>query len=119
MSDQIRTIVCQRCGIGFTLTENYLEWLTRRGARIVVPVLCTTCFMKAGPWPKQQGQVKWFNSRKHYGFIVAKEGEEVFFHQRQIVADNQGDAREGQMARFHIRQSQKGPEAVNVELIKE
>ncbi len=118
MSDQIRTIVCQRCGIGFTLTENYLQWLARRGTRVVEPVLCTTCFMKAGPWPKQQGQVKWFNSRKHYGFIVAQEGEEIFFHQRQIIT-NKGDAHEGQTARFHVRRSTKGPEAVNIELIQE
>jgi cold shock CspA family protein len=34
--------------------------------------------MKTGPWPKQQGQVKWFNSRKRYGFIAAEEGEEIF-----------------------------------------
>ena len=116
MSDQIRTIVCQRCGIGFTLTENYLEWLARRGTRVVAPVLCTTCFMKAGPWPKQKGQVKWFNSRKCYGFIITEEGKEVFFHQQQIVEKNGEGVREGQEARFHVYYSAKGPEAVNVEL---
>lgn len=118
MPDRIQTIVCQRCGIGFTLTENYQDWLARRDVRAIVPVLCPTCFMKAGPWPKQQGQVKWFNSYKRYGFIVAQEGEEVFFHRRQIIED-EGGVHEGQTARFHIRHSTKGPEAVNVELIKE
>lgn len=119
MSGQIRTMVCQHCGIGFTLTENYRNWLARRGVRVVVPVLCTTCFMKVGPLPKQQGQVKWFDSRKRYGFIVAEEGEEVFFHQRQIIEKNGEGAHEGQGARFHVYYSTKGPEALNVELTQE
>jgi CspA family cold shock protein len=75
--------------------------------------------MKAGPWPKRKGQIKWFNSRKRYGFIVAQEGEEIFFHQRQIMADDKDDVHEGQTARFHVCRSTKGPEAVNVELIQE
>jgi CspA family cold shock protein len=115
MSDRIRTIVCQRCGIGFTPTENYRNWLARRGVRVVVPALCTTCFMKVGPLPKQHGQVKWFDPRKHYGFITAEEGE-VFFHQRQIIEGSGEGAHEGQEARFHVRYSAKGPEALNVEL---
>ena len=56
---------------------------------------------------------------KRYGLIVAKEGEEIFFHQRQIIADDKGDVHEGQIARFHIHRSAKEPEAVNVELINE
>jgi CspA family cold shock protein len=72
--------------------------------------------MKVGPWPKQQGQVKWFNSRKRYGFIIAEEGKEVFFHQQQIIEKNGEGAHEGQEARFHVYYSAKGPEAVNVEL---
>jgi CspA family cold shock protein len=83
-----------------------------------MPVLCPTCFMKVGPLPKQQGHVKWFNPRKHYGFIVAEEGEEVFFHQQQIIKGNGEDVHEGQEARFHVRYSAKGPKALNVELGK-
>jgi CspA family cold shock protein len=75
--------------------------------------------MKVGPLPKQQGQVKWFDSRKRYGFIVAEEGEEIFFHQRQIIEKDEKVVHKGQEARFHIRHSTKGPEAVNVELIQE
>jgi CspA family cold shock protein len=109
-------IVCQRCGRGFVLTTTYRNWLARRGAKMVVPVLCPTCFLKGGPLPKQQGKVKWFSERKHYGFIIAGEGEEVFFHQRQILDGDESEAREGQAARFHLRYSKKGPEALNVEL---
>jgi CspA family cold shock protein len=118
MPEQIQTIVCQRCGRGFTLTANYCNLRARRGAGVVEPVLCPTCFFRKGPLPKERGKVKWFNPRKHYGFIVTKEGEEVFFHQRQVLEGNVDEAQEGQTVRFHIRYAEKGPEALNVELGK-
>jgi CspA family cold shock protein len=61
--------------------------------------------------------VKWFNPRKRYGFIVAEEGEEVFFHQRQILGGNEEEASEGQAVEFHVRDTLKGLEALNIELI--
>jgi CspA family cold shock protein len=116
MSEQLQMIVCQRCGRGFILTSTYRDWLARRGARVVVPVLCPTCFSKGGPLPKRRGKVKWFDPHRHYGFIIAVEGKEIFFHQRQILGGHGEKAREGQTVRFHVRYSTKGPEALNVEL---
>ena len=82
-----------------------------------VPVVCMTCFLKAGPLPKQQGEVKWFNPRKRYGFIVTQEGRDVFVHQQQILEGHGNEPHEGQAVRFHLHHSVKGPEALNVELI--
>jgi CspA family cold shock protein len=82
----------------------------------VEPVLCPNCFLKKGPLPKERGKVKWFNPHKHYGFIVTEEGEEVFFHQRQMLEGTADETQEGQTARFHVRYAAKGPEALNVEL---
>jgi CspA family cold shock protein len=76
-----------------------------------------TCFLKAGPLPKQKGEVKWFDPRKRYGFIVTEEGEDVFVHQHQILGSDAAKPHEGQMVRFHVQQSSKGPEALNVELL--
>jgi CspA family cold shock protein len=118
MPEQLQTIVCQRCGRGFTLTDNYRTLRARRGAAVVEPVLCPTCFLNNGPLPKEHGKVKWFNPHKHYGFIVTEEGEEVFFHQRQVLEGTANEAQEGQTARFHLRYAEKGPEALNVELGK-
>jgi cold shock CspA family protein len=53
----------------------------------------------------------------HYGFITTGEGEEVFFHRRQILEGDGDEAHKGQTARFHVRYSAKGPEALNVELV--
>jgi len=66
--------------------------------------------------PKRQGEVKWFNPRKRYGFIADQEGQEVFIHEKQILAGNNNALQEGQTVRFHLYYSSKGPEAWNVEL---
>ena len=116
MPERIQMIVCQRCGRGFILTANYCDLRARRGAEVVVPVLCPTCFLNKGPLPKMRGKVKWFDPRKGYGFIVAEEGMEVFFHQRQILGNSRKEMNEGQAVRFHMRDTMKGPEALNVEL---
>jgi CspA family cold shock protein len=67
--------------------------------------------------PKRQGEVKWFNTHKRYGFIVSQEGRDVFLHQKQILAGNRKVLQEGQAVRFHLHFSPKGPEAWNVELL--
>jgi CspA family cold shock protein len=71
-----------------------------------------------GPLPKQRGTIKWFDSRKHYGFIAAERGDEAFFHQTQLLTEQSQVPREGQTVRFHMRYSVKGPEALNVELVE-
>lgn len=119
MSRRLRSATCQQCGSGFVLTETYDDLLERRGARVVIPLLCPTCFLTAGPMPKQQGEVKWFNPSKHYGFIVSEEGEELFFHERQLVEEGDTQPREGEAVLFHTHYPIKGPEALNVELISE
>lgn len=100
------------------LTTTYLELIQRRAGKVIVPLLCPTCFLKEGPLPKQRGRIKWFNPRKGYGFIATEEGEEAFFHQSQLLADNSMVPREGQPVHFHLHYPVKGPEALNVELIE-
>ncbi len=118
MTEQLQAIICRRCGRCFILTANYLDKRARWGAEIVEPVLCPTCFWNSGPLPKQQGHIKWFDSHEHYGYIIAGE-EEISFHQQQIVGNNKENARAGQGVQFHVRHSEKGPEALNVELIED
>lgn len=116
MKGELNIIVCQRCGRGFVLTATYRDFLLRWGRPLVVPVLCPTCFLGAGPLPKEEGKVKWFSPRKHYGFITIEEDRDVFFHQEQLLEEVDGVPQKGQPARFHMRHSPKGPEALNVEI---
>ncbi len=116
MSSQSKAATCQRCGSGFIVTETHRDLLQRRQVKVLEPVLCPTCFLMRGAQPKQRGEVKWFNPGKRYGFIVDEEGEEIFFHKDQILAEKVSNLPSGQKVRFHVRYRAKGPEALNVEL---
>jgi cold shock CspA family protein len=118
MTEQLTVAERQRCGRGFLLTPTYRDWLARRGVEVVQPLLCPTCFSKTGPVPKQHGQVKWLSPHKHYGFTSGEEGDEIFFHERPIVRDD-GEPYKGQRVRFHVEYAERGPEALNVELVGE
>lgn len=118
MSERLKALSCKRCGSGFVLTSTYLDFVRRRGGKVIVPLLCPTCFLSEGPLPKQRGKIKWFNPRKRYGFIATEDGEQVFFHQEQLLEEHDQALREGRAVRFHLHYPRKGPEALNVELIR-
>ena len=119
MSNSNQSVVCQRCGRGFAMTDAYHDYLARRGVRVKVPIQCMSCFLRAGPLPKEQGKIKWFDPRKRYGFIATGEDQDVFLHQQQVLGDEESKLHEGQVVRFHLHQSLKGPEAWNVEVVVE
>ena len=60
------------------------------------------------------GTVKWFNSRKGYGFIEREDGPDVFVHHTGINAVGFKTLDEGDSVTFEIEQGPKGPAAVNV-----
>ena len=116
MPSEGKVAICQRCGSGFIVTDTHRDLLLRRQVRVIVPVLCPTCFVTHGPQPKRRGEVKWFNPGKRYGFIMDETGEEIFFHQEQLLTDKRPNLPGGQKVRYHVRYRAKGPEALNVEL---
>lgn len=61
-----------------------------------------------------EGTVKWFNSRKGYGFIAAADGNDVFVHYSSISSDGYKTLAEGDAVRFDVVQGEKGPRAENV-----
>mgnify|MGYP000369105673 FL=1 len=61
------------------------------------------------------GTVKWFNSDKGFGFITAENGNDVFVHFSAIQGDGFKTLEEGQAVTFDVEDSDRGPQAVNVE----
>jgi CspA family cold shock protein len=61
-----------------------------------------------------EGTVKWFNSRKGYGFIATDDGSDVFVHYSNISSDGYKTLAEGDAVTFDIVQGEKGPRAENV-----
>jgi len=60
------------------------------------------------------GRVKWFNDNKGYGFIKAEDGTEVFVHANGIEGDGFKALAKDQEVVFEIKETQKGPQAINV-----
>ena len=118
MSESSQIAVCRRCGVGFLITPYYLDHIRRWGARVSVPQLCTRCFRRKGPMPKQRGTVQWYDRRRRYGFIIGERGDRVFVHQNALYEANGSRPNEGQPALYHVHYASKGPEALNVELVE-
>ncbi|BBA84795.1 cold-shock protein [endosymbiont of Pachyrhynchus infernalis] len=67
---------------------------------------------------KIKGQVKWFNESKGFGFITPSDGgKDVFVHFSSIQGSGFKTLTEGQNVEFEIQESQKGPSAINVNII--
>ena len=60
------------------------------------------------------GIVKWFDSKKGYGFISAEGGEDVFVPFSAIQGEGYKTLDEGQAVDFEIENGPKGPQASNV-----
>ncbi len=62
------------------------------------------------------GTVKWFNSRKGYGFISSEDGNDVFVHYSAInkEGDEYATLNENDKVEFDVSEGQKGPQASNV-----
>ncbi len=71
----------------------------------------------AATGPREEGQVKWFNVSKGFGFITKDDGEEIFVHFRSIRGEGRRSLRDGQRVSFVVAQSDKGPQAEDVEAI--
>ncbi len=63
---------------------------------------------------KYIGRVKWYNTKKGYGFIVRGAGEEIFFHKSATVGEME-EFEEGQWVLYDVETTAKGPEASDVE----
>ena len=59
-----------------------------------------------------KGTVKWYNTRKGYGFIEGEDGKDVFVHRSAIptgIYINEGDKVE-----YEVEESDRGPNAKDI-----
>lgn len=65
------------------------------------------------------GTVKFFDAIKGWGFITDTDGKDVFVHYSGIIAEGFKTLEEGQVVKFDVIDTEKGKQAVNVEVINE
>ena len=61
-----------------------------------------------------EGKVKWFNTRKGYGFIATDDGKDIFVHYSNIESEGYKTLAEGDPVSFDVVDGEKGPRAENV-----
>jgi CspA family cold shock protein len=61
-----------------------------------------------------RGVVKWFDTKKGYGFIEQTGGDDVFVHYSGIAGEGFKSLRAGEEVEFEIANGPKGPQATKV-----
>ncbi|MFH1616104.1 MAG: cold shock domain-containing protein [Planctomycetota bacterium] len=65
-----------------------------------------------------RGSVKWFDTKKGYGFAVNEKGKDVFIHYSSIEGDGFRCLKDGQAIEYEEFDSEKGLAARNVRIIE-
>ena len=64
------------------------------------------------------GTVKWFSDEKGFGFITPDDqSKDVFVHQSAIAGGGYRSLAEGAKVSYEAEAGEKGPKAVNVQLV--
>ena len=132
--------ICTSCGERFIFRVEDQRRMARSGEEITPPELCPACQKQPGGSqgarsasqskpaarraPSQpvvvdggprEGSVKWFDQGKGYGFILDSSGEEIFFHRTGVAPGESPYFPDGTPVTYLIEQTDKGPQAVDVE----
>ena len=65
-----------------------------------------------------RGKVKWFNNEKGYGFIQYENLEDIFVHYSAIVKEGYKTLKEDELVDFHLIETAKGLQAVDVSAVQ-
>ena len=62
------------------------------------------------------GKVKWYNPKKHFGFITGDDGQDIFVHSSDV---GEGlELKEGDKVEFEVGEAPKGGQkAINIKKI--
>ena len=63
---------------------------------------------------RETGQVKWFNEKKGFGFILNQNGDDIFVHYKDIQGDGFKTLHENDTVSFVVDKGDKGLKAQDV-----
>lgn len=91
------------------------RWVTDFPLVFLPPVLLLLMLVPLPDFSqRERGKVKWFDTKKGFGFIVRDNGEEIFVHYRSIRGRGHRALKDGQPVRFRVATGDKGLQAEDV-----
>jgi cold shock protein len=72
-----------------------------------------------GPAEEVDGQVKWYDPKKGFGFVAVAGSKDVFIHRSVLAREGISELQEGQRIHMRVVPGAKGLEATSVELKNE
>lgn len=66
-----------------------------------------------------KGQVKWFDPKKGYGFLVGPSGQDVFVHYSHIQSEGFRALKDGEWVEYELVEGEKGWQARDVRQMEE
>lgn len=63
---------------------------------------------------RETGQVKWFNEKKGFGFIINEQGDDIFVHYKDIQGTGFKTLKPDEKVSFKVDQGPKGLKAQEV-----
>ena len=66
-----------------------------------------------------EGQIKWYNENKGYGFIETEEHGEIFFHRSGISNHGFFGLQKMDRVSFDIKETPRGKQALNIAVLSE
>jgi CspA family cold shock protein len=60
------------------------------------------------------GVVRWFDGSRGYGYIDAKDGENVFVHYSALTSSDVPLLLKGEQVEFFLKETSNGPQAIDV-----
>jgi cold shock protein len=127
--------ICTKCGKKFVFRIEEQKRQAQQGREITPPEMCPDCAgtrsrsstpareqRRSAPAPRKpvvgpgphDGEVKWFDLDKGYGFISQADGDDIFFHRTSVVEGEELDFPDGTLVSYCIEHTEKGPQAVDV-----
>ena len=108
---QDEILYCARCGISFVWSREEQELLDA-----AQPLHCPACRRLLPPTGRERGLVKWYDRKKHYGFIVRAGHPDIYVHRSAV--ESRRLPRPGDLVEFGVEESNRGPVAKAVLVIE-
>ena len=105
---QDEILYCANCGISFLWAQE--EQKAEPTAK--APLLCPGCRLLVPGPSRMRGVVKWYQTRKQFGFIVRKDAPDLYVHASALLEAR--SLRPGDLVEFTVRDTERGPAADEV-----